>query len=397
MKNKMKGVTLSAEWYPKKGFKLGYKDIEKKQTYLGSRVWRNPKVDIIEYDIPKAGVGEVIVNVKACGICGSDVHMAQAYEDGYIYYPGLTGFPVILGHELSGIVVDVGPDALDSRTGKPFKGGEYVCTEEMLWCGKCIPCLDGQPNHCERLNEVGFNIHGGFADYIKLPAKSLWNLEPLKKIYSKDEILLVGSLVEPTSVAYNAVITVAGGITPGENVVISGGGPIGLLACAILKKQGASKVILSEPEKSRTKIGKKMGADYVINPLKEDFVKKVLEYTNGMGADIYLEATGLHQIVWPQIETCIWEGKLIGSTVCLVSRADEKMPVTGEVLQVKRANICGAYGHAGHKNFYKVIESIASGMDILPIITKRISLNEIPKYLEILQDDKSECKVTCLL
>jgi len=397
MSKKMKGVTLSADWCPKPGFKLGHKDIEGIQTYLGSKVWKNPKIDITDYDIPTPSEGEVILEVKACGICGSDVHMAQADNDGYIYYPGLTGFPVILGHEVAGIVVEVGPNSYNVRTGKPFKGGEYVCTEEMLWCGKCIACLQGQPNHCERLNEIGFNINGAFTKYIKLPAKSLWSLEPLRSVYDDKDIFLVGSLIEPTSVAYNAVITVAGGITPGENVVIAGGGPIGLLSCAILKKQGAAKVILSEPQSSRLEIGKDLGADYTINPDKEDFVERVLEITEGMGAKIYLESTGLHEIIWPQIETCIWEGRNLGSTVCLVSRADQKMPVTGEILQVRRASICGAYGHSGHLNFYKVIEAIASGMKVLPIITKTIKLAEVPENIEKLKTDKFECKITCVI
>ena len=124
MKGKMQGVTLVADWEPKPGFKLGAKDIEGRQTYLGSQVWRNPRLEIREYDIPTPGPEEVLMEVKACGICGSDVHMAQADKDGYIFYPGLTGFPCILGHEFSGVVVEAGKNAFDKRTNKPFKGGE---------------------------------------------------------------------------------------------------------------------------------------------------------------------------------------------------------------------------------------------------------------------------------
>lgn len=397
MNSKMKAVRLHADWEPKENFKLGMKDIEGVQTYSGSKVWKNPKIKIEEVDIPTPGEGEVLIEVKACGICGSDVHMAQPTEDGHIFYPGLTGFPATLGHEISGVVVEVGPNTFNKDTGKPYQGGEYVCTEEMLACGRCKPCLEGQPNHCERLNEIGFNRDGGYTKYIVVPAKSLWSLEPLRKRYSDDELFLAGSLVEPTSVAYNAVITVAGGIKPGDNVVICGGGPVGLAACAILKRQGAARVILSEPAEFRAEIGRKMGADYVINPMKEDFVKKVLELTDGMGANLYLEATGLHTIVWPQIEQCIWEGRIVGATACVVSRADEKMPVTGEVLQVRRANICGAYGHTGHGNFYRVIQSIADGMDVLPLITRKISLDEVPEYLVKLRTDKSDCKVTVVM
>lgn len=220
---KMRGVTLTAEWSPKPEFKLGAKDIDKVSTYLGSLVWKNPRIEIRDYDIPEPGPGQVLIKIKACGICGSDVHMAQAKDDGYIFYPGLTGFPCILGHEFSGVVVKGGPGTKDKVTNKPFKGGELVCAEEMLWCGSCKPCADGYPNHCERLDEIGFNVNGAFSDYIVVPDRCLWSLEPLRDRY-KDEkdIFLAGSLVEPTSVAYNAVIERGGGIRPGDNVVICG-------------------------------------------------------------------------------------------------------------------------------------------------------------------------------
>lgn len=394
---KMRGVTLIADWDPRPDFVLGSKDIEGKQTYLGSKVWRNPRIEIREYDIPKPGPGEVLIKVKACGICGSDVHMAQADEDGYILYPGLTGFPVILGHEFSGEVVEIGPGAIDRTTNKPFKEGTPVCAEEMLWCGECYACSIGYPNQCERLNEIGFNVNGAFADYIVLPAKYLWNISILKEVYDEEKMYLAGSLVEPTSVAYHAVIEIGGGVRPGDNVVICGGGPIGLAAVAILKRHGAARVILSEPSPIRAELGKKLGADYVIDPTKVDFTNEVLKITDGFGANLYLEATGLPHIVYPQIEKTIWEGRTINSTVVIVARADAKIPVTGEVLQVKRAKIIGSQGHSGHGTFPRVIKSMATGLDMTPIISKIINLEEVPNYITRLQTDKSLAKVTCVM
>jgi threonine dehydrogenase-like Zn-dependent dehydrogenase len=395
MQGKMKGVTLFAEWDPKPDFKLGPKDIEGRQTYLGSKVWRNPTVKMVDYDVPTPGPNEVLLQVKACGICGSDVHIAQQGDDGYMFYPGLTGFPSILGHEVSGIVVDAGSEAYDKVTNRPFKGGERVCTEEMVWCGECKPCADGYPNHCERLDEIGININGGFAQYLVVPARLLWSLDPLDGAYEGDDIFLAGSLVEPTSVAYNALVERGGGIRPGEKVVICGGGPVGMAACAILKRQGASVVILSEPEEERAALGLEMGADYAINPLKEDFADKVLDLTDGMGADLYLEATGLPTVVYPQIEQTIWEGRTLNSTVVVLARADAKMPVTGEVLQVRRANIVGAQGHSGHGTFPRVIECMADGMDMTRIVTKKVTLEEVPENILMLQTDRQECKITC--
>lgn len=397
MNKKMKAVRLYADWVPKPEFKLGSKDVEKKQTYLGSKVWKNPRIKIEEVDVPRPGPDEVLLEVKACGICGSDVHMAQADKDGYIWYPGLTGFPCTLGHELSGIVRDAGPEAFDKKTNRPFKGGERVCSEEMLWCGSCKPCADGWPNHCERLDEIGFNIDGAFAKYLVVPAKLLWSLDPLRERYSEEEVFLLGSMVEPTSVAYNAVIERGSGIRPGDNTVIAGGGPIGLAACAVLKRGGAAKVILSEPEERRARIGLKLGADYVINPLKESFSERVLEITDGMGASLYLEASGLPTEVYPEIEKVLWEGKTLNSTVVVVARADAKIPVAGEVLQVRRARIVGAQGHSGHGTFPRVIESMAAGMNMLPMCTKKITLDEVPENIIGLRTDRQECKITCIV
>ena len=104
----------------------------------------------------------------------------------------------------------------------------------------------------------------------------------------------------------------------------------------------------------------KLGADYHVNPLKEDFAERVLEITDGMGADMFMEATGLPTVVYPGIEKVIWEGRTLLSTVVVTARADAKMPVTGEVLQVRKARIVGAQGHSGHGNFPRVIECMAS-------------------------------------
>ena len=395
--SKMKAVRLHAKWDPRSDYKLGAKDVEGKQTYLGSKVWRYPEMRIEEIPIPKPGPGQVLIQVKACGICGSDVHMAQQDDEGYIWYPGLTGFPCTLGHELSGIVMDSGPGAKDKTTNQPFKGGEWVCAEEMLWCGSCKPCTDGWPNHCERLDEIGFNIDGGFTEYIVLPDRCLWSLDSFKETYSEEDVFKLGSLVEPTSVAYNAVIERGGGIRPGDNVVICGGGPVGLTACAVLKRQGAARVILSEPEAGRADLGRRMGADYVINPMEQDFTETVLDCTNGMGASIYMEASGLPAVVYPGIEKAIWEGRTLNSTVVVVARADAKIPVTGEVLQVRRAKIVGAQGHSGHGTFPRVIEAIATGMNVLPLITKQIALDEVPDNIVRLQTDRKECKITTIM
>ena len=390
----MKTVTLFADWDPIPDFKLGSKDIDGKLTYLGSKVWRNPRMDIVEKDIPVPGPTEVLIEVRACGTCGSDVHMRQTNDEGYIFYPGLTAFPVTLGHEFSGVVVEAGENAINKRTGEKYEVGEAVCAEEMIWCANCKPCADGYPNHCERLQEIGFSIDGAYAKYIKIDTRYLWSLEGLRKKYGEEKMWLLGSLVEPTSVAYNAVIERGGGIRPGEHVVILGGGPIGIASCAILRHSGANSVILSEPSASRREMALSMGATHTIDPMADDVAEAVLDITEGLGAKIILEATGLPSIVWTDIEKIIWEGKAVNTTVVVVARSDDKIPLTGEVLQVRRANVVGSQGHSGHGTFPNVISCMSSGMDVSKLVTKQISLDAVEENCLMLQTDRDEVKIT---
>jgi threonine dehydrogenase-like Zn-dependent dehydrogenase len=336
----------------------------------------------------------VLIEVKACGVCGSDVHMNQADEEGYIFYPGLTAFPATLGHEFSGVVVEAGANAINKRTRKKYAAGEAVCAEEMMWCSQCQPCADGFPNHCEALQEIGFSCDGAYAKYIKMDSRYIWSLEGLKELYGEEKMFQLGSLVEPSSVAYNAVIERGGGVRAGQNVFILGGGPIGAAACAILRKSGASSVILSEPSASRREMALSMGATHAIDPMDANAAEAVLDITKGAGADLILEATGLPGIVWPDIEKIIWEGRAINSTVVIVARADAKIPLTGEVLQVRRAQVVGSQGHSGHGTFPNVISCMASGMDVSPMITKKIGLDEVEENLVMLQKDRDEVKIT---
>jgi threonine dehydrogenase-like Zn-dependent dehydrogenase len=225
-------------------------------------------------------------------------------------------------------------------------------------------------------------------------ARYCWSIEPLRDIYGEDKMFLLGSLVEPTSVAYNAVIERGGGIRPGQQVVILGGGPIGAAACAILKRAGAKSVILSEPSQKRREMALSMGATHAIDPFKENVADKVLEITEGAGADLILEATGLPSVVWADVEKIIWEGRTVNATVVLVARADDRIPLNGEVLQVRRAEVIGSQGHSGHGTFPNVINAMSAGMDVSPMITKQISIDEAEENCILLQKDRDEVKIT---
>jgi len=227
-------------------------------------------------------------------------------------------------------------------------------------------------------------------------ARYLWSLDSLQEKYGEEKTYRLGSLVEPCSVAYNAVIERGGGIRAGDSVLVMGGGPVGIAACALLRRSGAAHVVMSEPSKIRRDMALAMGATHAVDPNAVNAAETVLEITKGMGANLILEATGLPSKVWQDVERIIWEGRTINTTVVIVARADDRIPLNGEVFQVRRAQVVGAQGHSGHGNFPRVISCMADGMDLSKMITKTIGLDEVEENLLKLQTAVNDVKITVI-
>ena len=155
-------------------------------------------------------------------------------------------------------------------------------------------------------------------------------------------------------------------------------------------------MIISEPSKSRREMALALGATHAIDPAAGDVAGAVLDITEGMGVKIILEATGLPSVVWPDIEKIIWEGRQLNATVVLVARADDRIAMNGEVFQVRRANVVGAQGHSGHGIFPNVINCMAAGMDMTPLITKKITLEQTAEHIKLLQTNREQVKITVL-
>jgi len=370
---KMKALRLYASKEPKPGYKLSKLEIKTGKVFEGSKVWRHPELRIEEVKKPKLGSKDLLIHVKACGICGSDIHFYETDEDNYMLYPGLTRFPCTIGHEFSGIVEEVG-DAV-----KDFKVGDSVTAEEMLWCGECIPCRNGYPNHCRNLEELGFTVDGAMAEYVKVEAKYCWKIDSLFNVYkSEEKVYEAGSLVEPTSVAYNALFVRAGGFKPGAYVAVHGAGPIGLAAIQLVKAAGASRIIAFEVMPERMNLAREMGADYVFNPveLKKKGIspsEKIMEITDGLGVDMQVEAAGAPTKTLPEMEKSL----AINGKIVWIGRAAKAAPITMERFQVRRGQVFGSQGHSGHEIFQNVIRLMASGrIDMTRIITKKFKLSE---------------------
>ena len=365
----MKALTLSADWEPRSDYTVSEFEQRSGKAVEGYNVWRRPKLEIKEVPQPKPGPGEVLLRVHACGVCGSDVHFYETDSEDYILYPGLTKFPAILGHEFSGEIVEIGSEG----SSQGFNVGDCVTVEEMVWCGHCRPCRDGFPNHCENLEEIGFTIDGAMAEYIVVPLKLCWKLDPVFERYSDESVAWeVGATTEPTCVAYNTIFERAGGFRPGAYVAIYGAGPIGLGAIQLCKASGAAKIIVSEVSEARRALASEVGADHVLDPKKIAPSEVVMDLTKGTGVDLSVEAAGAPEVTIPEMEKTL----AINGKIAVVGRAAKRVPMFLERFQIRRSQLYGAQGHSGHAIFPSVIRMMGAGLiDNAKIVTARFSLD----------------------
>jgi len=367
----MKALVLDAKWEPRPDYKVSDWEKQTGKAITGSSIWRHPKLEVRTVPDPKPGPDEVLLKIKACGVCGSDIHFYERDKDDYILYPGLTKFPTTTGHEFSGEVVEVGKNV------KGLKVGDMVTAEEMIWCGYCTPCRNGYPNHCENLEEIGFTIPGAFAEYLAVGAKYCWKLDAIAEKYgSKDKAWEAGSVVEPTSVSYNAIFPRAGGFNPGAYCAVFGAGPVGLAAIGLMRASGAGMIAAFEVSPNRREIAKKLGADYVYDPKAVSPHEELMKLSKGEGFDFMFEAAGAPGLTIPEMEKAL----AISGKIVQVGRAAQRVPMYLETLQVRRGQVFGSQGHSGDAIFPSVIRLMASGrLDMTQMITARYDL---PKTVE---------------
>jgi hypothetical protein len=365
----MKGLVLDAKWDPKPEYEPSEWEKETGKAITGSSVWRHPTLNVQDWPDPEPGPNDVVIEVQACGVCGSDMHFYETDEDDYILYPGLTHFPTILGHEFSGKVVEVG-HAVES-----LEVGAMVTAEEMIWCGRCIPCRNGFPNHCTNLEEIGFTVPGAFANYIAMDEKYCWPIEGIAERYGDENLAYeVGALSEPTSVAYNAMFERAGGFRPGHYVSVFGAGPIGLAAIGLARAGGAGTIAAFELSAERRELAEKVGADYVYDPRDVTPHEVLMELSQGQGFDFNVEAAGAPQVTVTEMEQAL----AINGKIVQIGRAAERVPMYLESFQVRRSQVYGAQGHSGHETFPNVIRMVAAGrLDLSEIITSQYNLENV--------------------
>lgn len=203
-----------------------------------------------EHEMPEVGSKDILIQVKACGVCGTDVHIYEGDKGAAEVTP-----PTILGHEFSGVIVKVGAEVKD------FKVGDRVCIDPNCYCGTCEPCRNGVAHYCERMIGYGTTVDGGFAEYCAVNERQVYKL-------GDNTSFEQGAMTEPVACCLHGIDMC--GIRPGHQVVVIGGGMIGLLMLQLAKLAGAAKVALLEPVESKREVGKKLGADICIDPIREN-------------------------------------------------------------------------------------------------------------------------------
>jgi len=233
---------------------------------------QSPKFMVKEMKFGPLGEHEVLVENKACGVCGTDVHIYHGEKGSAEVTP-----PVVLGHEYAGVVAAVGSAVTN------VKPGDHVTMDPNMYCGKCMPCRMGRKQNCEHLYALGVNVNGGFAEYSVCPDTQCFKVNENVSFY-------VAAMAEPLACVAHGIDLVH--IQPGQTVLVIGGGTIGLLMVQMAKLAGASCVILSEPIEMRRKIGLEVGADAVVDPVHENLKERIIEISGRDGADAVIECVG---------------------------------------------------------------------------------------------------------
>jgi threonine dehydrogenase-like Zn-dependent dehydrogenase len=366
----MQGVLFEGTWDPRPRYRPTEAEVASGKARVASEVWRHPRFTRTTLPDPTPGPGEVVVEVKACGVCGSDTHCYETDADGYVLFSGPVRLPVVCGHEYAGRVVAVGPGVRRIRV------GELVVAEGMLYCGVCEACRRGRFNQCPDLEMVGFSSPGAYADYVSVHEKHLWSLDRLAGSLGSDEALVRGATVEPIACAFNGIWVSGGGMAPGSHVAVYGCGPIGLGAILLARAAGAASVTAFDVVPERVELARACGADLAhdVRALRAEGrspADVVLDATNGWGADVSVEAAGAARATMPDIERTFAPGAMM----VYLGRTGEKAPVELDRLVTGAARIVGARGHAGGGCFPNLLRMMERGvLDPRPMISARMAL-----------------------
>ncbi len=329
-------------------------------------------IGVLKYEevkTPTPGIGEVLIEVKASGICGSDLPR--------IYTKGTYHFPTIPGHEFAGRIVETGKGSDKDLLGKK------AAVFPLLPCMECAQCHIGEYAACRNYNYFGSRCDGGFAEYIAVP---VFNLVMVSEHLSYEE----AAMAEPTAVAIHALRQT--GIEIGDNVVIYGAGPIGLIMAQWAKVWGADQVILVDIDEGKLSFAKELGFSYAYNSLEGDPVERIMELTGGRGADVAVEGAGVSQT----LEQCLRSVRTLGRVVAMGNPVgDMRLSQKGywELLR-KQITLKGtwnsSYGSLPKNDWQLSIRAMEQGkISVKPIITHKFFLEDCIKAFEMIRNKRT--------
>jgi threonine 3-dehydrogenase len=310
-----------------------------------------PGLDLREVDDPRIGINDVLIKVRKTGICGTDLHIA-----GWDAWAAETiKPPLIVGHEFVGEIVEVGANVTD------FHPGDLVSGEGHVVCGRCRHCLAGRRHLCAHSIGLGVGRDGAFAEYVALPMTNVWHHWP-----GIDEE--VAAIFDPFG---NAVHTALAFPVLGEDVLVSGAGPIGLMATAVVAHAGARLVVVSEPNAYRRELATTMGATIAVDPQQRDLHDVQAELGMVEGFDVVLEMSGNAQAIRTAIDNMAHGGSLAQLGI-----PSDEVTLDLDRIIFSMLTIKGIYGREMYETWYKMTVMLQGGLDIRPVITHRFSFRD---------------------
>ncbi|KZN15001.1 L-threonine 3-dehydrogenase [Marinomonas sp. TW1] len=319
---------------------------------------------LTQTEAPECGHNDVIIKIRKTAICGTDMHIYHWDEWSQNTIP----VPMTIGHEFVGDIVEIGPEV------SGFKIGDRVSGEGHITCGHCRNCRAGRRHLCRKTLGVGVNRTGAFAEYLAIPASNAFKIPD----NISDDL---AAIFDPFG---NAVHTALSFDLIGEDVLITGAGPIGAMAAAIAKHVGARNVVITDINDFRLDLAKKLGATRTVNVTRESLTDVMKDLGMSEGFDVGLEMSGNDQAFRSMLENMNHGGK-----VAMLGIPGNNTLIDWNQVIFKGLIIKGIYGREMFETWYKMVAMLQSGLDISPIITHQFSVDEFQKGFDTMGSGQS--------
>ena len=329
-------------------------------------VKRHAKPGLWLEDVPKPqiGINDVLIKVDRTGICGTDLHIYN-----WDHWAQKTiSVPLVVGHEFVGEIVEVGSNVVD------FHPGEIVSGEGHVVCGRCRNCLAGRRHLCADTKGIGVNRPGAFAEYISLPMTNVWHHA---ENISRD----VQAIFDPFG---NAVHTALSFDLLGEDVLITGAGPIGVMAAAVVRHAGARYVVVTDVNPFRLELAKKLGATLAVDVRTERIADAQKKLGMREGFDVGLEMSGNATAFREMLANMAHGGK-----IAMLGIPENDMAIDWQTVVFNMLTIKGIYGREMYETWYKMTVMLQSGLDISPVVTHRLHFTEFEKGFAAMKSGES--------